>query len=71
MNATAFGESPGRERSRIWRTRQIIYLFYYENYSVRELAGIFRLSETAVKTRLKRGREKLKEQLREAWEYEE
>ena len=51
--------------------RQIIYLFYYENYSVRELAGIFRLSETAVKTRLKRGREKLKEQLREAWEYEE
>ena len=37
-----------------------IYLHYYEGYSVAETASILKLGESAVKMRLKRGRECLK-----------
>ena len=37
-----------------------IHLYYYEGYSVAETAEILRLGQSAVKTRLKRGRELLK-----------
>ena len=37
-----------------------IHLHYYEGYSVAEIAGILELSPSAVKMRLKRGREMLK-----------
>ena len=40
--------------------RIIIHLFYYEEYSTREIAGITRRSESAVRTQLHRGRELLK-----------
>ena len=40
--------------------RQIVYLHYYEEYSIREIAKMMRLSETAVKTRLLRARQKIK-----------
>ena len=40
--------------------RSVIHLFYYEQYSVHEIAEILDLSETAVKTRLSRARGKLK-----------
>lgn len=40
--------------------RQIVYLHYYEEYSIREIAEIMHLSETAVKTRLLRARQKIK-----------
>ena len=46
--------------------RQIVHLYYFEDYSVREIAGIVNLSETAVQTRLLRARQKLKEILKEA-----
>ena len=45
-----------------------LHLFYYENYSLVEIAQILSLPEATIKTRLKRGREKLKTVLRkEDW----
>lgn len=40
-----------------------IHLHYYEGYSVAEVAGILKLGQSAVKMRLKRGRELLKLEL--------
>ena len=40
-----------------------IHLHYYEGYSVAEIAGILKLGQSAVKMRLKRGRELLKIEL--------
>ena len=41
----------------------VIHLYYYEGYSVAEIAGILKLGQSAVKMRLKRGRELLKIEL--------
>lgn len=41
--------------------RIVMYLYYYEEYSVKEVAGLLGLSEEAVKSRLFRGRKMLKE----------
>ena len=38
----------------------VLYLYYGEQYNVNEIAGILEIGESAVKARLKRGREKLK-----------
>ena len=46
--------------------RQVVHLYYFEDYSVREIAGIMKLSETAVQNRLLRARQKLKEKMKEA-----
>lgn len=43
--------------------KDIIYLYYFEQYTVKEIAEILKVSEAAVKMRLKRGREALKIQL--------
>ncbi|MBQ8568166.1 MAG: sigma-70 family RNA polymerase sigma factor [Oscillospiraceae bacterium] len=40
--------------------RTVIYLHYYEGYSVAEISDILKISESNVKARLKRGRDKLK-----------
>lgn len=48
--------------------RMVIHLHYYEDYSVREIAGILRLTEANVKVRLSRGRKLLKEILKEEWD---
>lgn len=40
--------------------RTVIYLFYYEDMSVREIAEVLKLSETAVTSRLSRARNALK-----------
>lgn len=47
--------------------RQVVHLYYFEEYSVKEIAEILKLSETAVQTRLQRARQKLKETLKGAW----
>ncbi len=39
---------------------EVIHLFYYEGYSVKEIADILSISQTAVTTRLSRGRNRLK-----------
>ena len=50
--------------------RIVIHLFYYEDYSVQEIADILKLSESNVKVRLSRGRALLKTNLKEAWDNE-
>ena len=51
--------------------RTVIHLFYYEDYSVREIAGILRTREGTVKSQLSRGRELLKTMLKEEWNDDE
>lgn len=46
--------------------RTIIHLHYFEGYKISEITEILNLSESAVKMRLKRGRELLKVELEEA-----
>lgn len=47
--------------------RIVIHLFYYEDYSVREIADILKPGESNVKIRLSRGRGMLRETLKEEW----
>ena len=47
--------------------RIVIHLFYYEDYSVKEIADILKISPDNVKTRLTRGRKQLKTMLMEEW----
>lgn len=47
--------------------RIVIHLFYYEDYAVREIADILKLSESNIKVRLSRGREMLRKILKEEW----
>ena len=50
--------------------RTVLYLFYYEELTVREIGEVLGLGTTAVTTRLHRARMKLKEQLTEVWKDE-
>ena len=45
--------------------RRVVHLYYYEDYSVREISEILGISETSVQTRLARARQKLKNMLKE------
>lgn len=45
------------------RYRQPLYLFYYEDYSIKEIAQILGLPENTVKTNLRRGREAVRKLL--------
>jgi len=47
--------------------RIAIHLYYYEGYSVREIADILKSHENTVKSQLGRGRMLLKEMLKEEW----
>ncbi len=51
--------------------RLVIHLFYYEDCSVRDIAGILKISEGNVKVRLSRGRKLLKNVLKEEWSDDE
>lgn len=48
----------------------VIYLFYYEGYSSKEISEILHINEATVRTRLSRGRKILRTELKEAWEDE-
>lgn len=48
--------------------RIVVHLFYYEDYSVHEIAEILKLTESNVKVRLSRARTLLREKLQEEWE---
>lgn len=43
--------------------RETIYLFYYEGYSIREIARFLHRSEAAVAAQLSRGRKRLKNEI--------
>lgn len=51
--------------------RSVIHLFYYEDYTVNEIAKLLGLTQSNVKVRLSRGRKLLKEVLREDWNDDE
>ena len=51
--------------------RVVLYLFYYEELSTKEIAGLLGIGQTAVTTRLSRGRAQLKKRLKEAWQDDE
>jgi len=40
--------------------REVIYLYYYEEYSVKEIANILERKESTIQTQLSAAREKLK-----------
>lgn len=50
------------------RYRDVIYLYYYEDYSVAEIADILRVKTGTVTSRLKRAREKLRPMLEEEYD---
>ena len=49
------------------KQRIVIHLFYYEDYSVSEIAEILHMRENTVKSHLNRGRKLLKNMLEEEW----
>ena len=51
--------------------RTAIHLFYYEDYSVAQIAEILHSREGTVKSQLNRGRQLLKTKLMEAWNDDE
>lgn len=50
--------------------RLVLHLFYFEEYSIKEISEILNLKVTTVQTQLMRARNKLKEILMEDWEDE-
>ena len=45
--------------------REVIYLFYYEELSIKEVAIVIEVKENTIKTRLKKAKELLKKGLEE------
>lgn len=50
--------------------RNAIYLYYYEDMSIKEIADIYQVSENTVSSWLFRARKKLKELLKGEWDHE-
>lgn len=48
-----------------FKYKAVIHLFYYEDYPVKQIAEALRISESAVKMRLQRGREMLRMEMEE------
>ena len=76
MDALPFAEPEDRElfgavMALPERYRTVIHLFYYEDYSVSEIAEVLRRSEGTVKSQLSRGRKLLKNMLAEDWNDDE
>lgn len=51
--------------------REVIHLFYHEGYSTKQIADILGKNEATVRSDLHRGRAKLKELLKEEYDFEE
>lgn len=51
--------------------RIVVHLFYYEGYTIREIAEILGQNEGTVKVRLSRARRMLKNLLKEEWDNDE
>lgn len=50
--------------------RVVVHLFYYEDYSTKEISKILHIREATVRTQLVRARKQLKQRLKEAWQNE-
>lgn len=50
--------------------REVLVLYYYREFTAKEIADILQLTEAAVLQRLKRGRDRLKSQFKEEQEWE-
>ena len=50
--------------------RAVIHLFYHEGYSTAEIARLLGRKESTVRSDLRRGRAKLKETLKEAYDFD-
>ena len=50
--------------------REVIHLHYYEGYSTEEMAQILNRNPSTIRSDLRRGREKLKSVLKEAYDFE-
>ncbi|WP_290138524.1 RNA polymerase sigma factor [uncultured Dubosiella sp.] len=53
------------------KQRSAMQLYYYEDYSIKEIAAILGCKEAAVKKRLSRARATLKQKLQEEWDENE
>lgn len=49
--------------------REVIHLYYYEGYPTKEISAILNRKESSIRSDLKRGRERLKESLKEAYDF--
>lgn len=49
--------------------REVIHLFYCEGLSTAQIAGVLRAKESTIRSRLMRGREKLKSILKEGYDF--
>jgi RNA polymerase sigma-70 factor (ECF subfamily) len=52
------------------KLRIVIHLYYFEDYSVKEISELISVKETTIQTRLMRARTKLKIMLEENWQDE-
>lgn len=50
--------------------QEVIHLFYQEGYSTKEISDLLNRNENTIRSDLKRAREKLKEILKEAYDFE-
>lgn len=50
--------------------REIIYLYYYEDYTTVEIASIIEKKESTIRSLLSRGRNILKKELKEEYDFE-
>ena len=48
--------------------KEVIILYYYDSYDIKTIASILKLSESAVKKRLERARNKIKDELGDYYE---
>lgn len=79
MAASTFDDFDDQESERLFEAvialpqkyRIVVHLFYYEDYSVHEMAELLSLSESNVKTRLSRARAMLRDTLKEVWSDDE
>lgn len=50
--------------------RNVVYLYYFEEYSIREISEILKIKESTLQTRLMRARKCLKEKMKGVWSNE-
>lgn len=50
--------------------REVVHLYYYEGFLTRDIAEILHMNESTVRSNLKRGRERLRQILKEEYDFE-